>query len=225
VPVGLLAASLSVWHAERAAGGAEWSPFVRRRQRIDQRAHDRKTARLLARPRDHKLTAPALGIALDGDLRSWRQGRYVVPPAHLRGKAMAVVGVPGAGKTVTLLRLAYLAARAGRKVCFADCKGTDPTLVPALISAYRLGNPTARIGCWPDTAMDMWRGSPVQVASRLLAVEQFTDAAFSSRLRDQVDLNTLTTELLGVVDQTMQPTRSSLWLRPHAQQSAHPITH
>jgi hypothetical protein len=49
-----------------------------------------------------------------------------------------------------------------------------------------------------------------------------TIAAFSSRLREQVDLNTLTTELLAVVDQTMQPTRSSLWLRPHAQQSAHP---
>jgi Mrp family chromosome partitioning ATPase len=116
-----------VWNAERAAGGAEWSPFVRRRQRIDQRTRDRRTTRLLAHPRDHKLTAPALGIALDGDLTSWRQGRYVVPPAHLRGKAMAVVGAPGAGKTVTLLRLAYLAGVAGRKVCFADCKGTDPT--------------------------------------------------------------------------------------------------
>jgi hypothetical protein len=164
-----------VWNAERAAGGAEWSPFVRRRQRIDQRNRDRKTARLVARPRDHKLAAPALGIALDGDLGSWRQGRYVVPPAQLRGKAMAVVGAPGAGKTITLLRLAYLAGLLGRKVCFVDCKGTDPTLVPALIAAYRLGNPTARIGCWPDTAMDMWRGSPVQVASRLLAVEQFTE--------------------------------------------------
>ena len=102
VPVGLLAASLSVWNAERAAGGAEWSPFIRRRQRIDQRTRDRKTARLVAKPRDHKLTAPALGIALDGDLASWRQGRYVVPPAQLRGKGMAVVGAPGAGKTVTL---------------------------------------------------------------------------------------------------------------------------
>ena len=76
---------------------------------------------------------------------------------------MAVVGAPGAGKTITLLRLAYLAGVLGRKVCFADCKGTDPTLVPALIAAYRLGNPTARVGCWPDTAMDMWRGSPAQV--------------------------------------------------------------
>jgi hypothetical protein len=174
-PVGLLAASLSVWNAERAAGGAEWSPFVRRRQRIDQRARDRHTARLLAKPRDHKLTAPALGIALDGDLTSWRQGRYVVPPAQLRGKAMAVVGAPGAGKTVTLLRLAYLAGLLGRKVCFVDCKGTDPSLVPALIAAYRLGNPQARVGCWPQTAMDMWRGTPAQVQSRLLAVEQFTE--------------------------------------------------
>jgi hypothetical protein len=38
--------------------------------------------------------------------------------------------------------------------------------------------------------------------------------AFSARLRDQVDLITLTGELLAVVDQTMQPTRASLWLRP-----------
>jgi hypothetical protein len=41
-----------------------------------------------------------------------------------------------------------------------------------------------------------------------------TIAAFSARLRDQVDLDTLTVELLAVVHQTMQPTRASLWLRP-----------
>jgi hypothetical protein len=34
------------------------------------------------------------------------------------------------------------------------------------------------------------------------------------RLRDQVDLTTLTGELLAVVNQTVQPTRTSLWLRP-----------
>jgi hypothetical protein len=37
---------------------------------------------------------------------------------------------------------------------------------------------------------------------------------FSARLRQQVDLDTLATELLAVVDQTMQPTVVSLWLRP-----------
>jgi hypothetical protein len=44
-----------------------------------------------------------------------------------------------------------------------------------------------------------------------------TIAAFSTRLRDQVDLATLTAEILAVVDQTMQPTRASLWLRPQRQ--------
>jgi len=38
--------------------------------------------------------------------------------------------------------------------------------------------------------------------------------AFSARLREEVDLDTLSAELLAVVDQTMQPTNASLWLRP-----------
>jgi hypothetical protein len=41
-----------------------------------------------------------------------------------------------------------------------------------------------------------------------------TIQAFSTHLRDQVDLDTLSTELLAVVDQTMEPTRVSLWFRP-----------
>ncbi|HEX6675189.1 MAG TPA: hypothetical protein VF486_09205, partial [Actinomycetes bacterium] len=41
-----------------------------------------------------------------------------------------------------------------------------------------------------------------------------TVAAFSARLRQQVDLETLTSEVLAVVDQTVEPTTASLWLRP-----------
>jgi hypothetical protein len=50
-----------------------------------------------------------------------------------------------------------------------------------------------------------------------------TIAGFSARLRQQVDLDTLTSQLLGVVEQTMQPASVSLWLRPSV--SAHPDQH
>jgi hypothetical protein len=43
-----------------------------------------------------------------------------------------------------------------------------------------------------------------------------TIEAFSTRLRDHVDLDTLSAELMAVVDQTMQPATTSLWLRPSA---------
>ena len=46
-----------------------------------------------------------------------------------------------------------------------------------------------------------------------------TVEAFSARLRDQVDLDTLTAELLAGVEQTMEPTTVSLWLRPSAVRS------
>jgi hypothetical protein len=41
-----------------------------------------------------------------------------------------------------------------------------------------------------------------------------TIEAFSARMRHQVDLDSLTDRLLGVVEQSMQPASVSLWLRP-----------
>jgi hypothetical protein len=44
-----------------------------------------------------------------------------------------------------------------------------------------------------------------------------TVETFSVRLRDEVDLDTLSAELLAVVDETVQPVNASLWLRPPTQ--------
>jgi hypothetical protein len=41
-----------------------------------------------------------------------------------------------------------------------------------------------------------------------------TVRTFTGRLREQIDLDVLCRELVGVVDETVQPRRASLWLRP-----------
>jgi hypothetical protein len=60
---------------------------------------------------------------------------------------------------------------------------------------------------------------PVQAAVDRRFNRRRHDAAqiiegFGARLRDQVDLDTLTAELLAVTHQAMQPAQAHLWLRP-----------
>ena len=46
-----------------------------------------------------------------------------------------------------------------------------------------------------------------------------TLAAFSSRMLDEVDMGRLTSQLLTAVEETMQPTHVSLWLRNDSEDS------
>jgi hypothetical protein len=180
LPVGAMTGALSVARGEWLAAGADWSPYSQRQALLAEVHAVRQVTRATRRHHDPTNPArpPALGIAYPGgDLYGWlrRRGRIteVVIPEREQRLAMAVLGIPGSGKTVTLLRRVWIAARAGMRVIFLDCKGTDPGLAWQVTCAYRLANPGAIVGFWPTQPLDCWRGDGMAIANRLLAVEDW----------------------------------------------------
>jgi hypothetical protein len=180
IPVGGMLGALSVARGERLAAGAEWSPYSQRAAMVAEVHAARQVSRATRRHREppDPGRTPALGLAYPGgDLYGWLRKRggatEVVIPAREQRLAMAVLGIPGSGKTVTLLRRVWIAARAGMRVIFLDCKGTDPGLAWQVTCAYRLANPGAVVGFWPTQPLDCWRGDGMAIANRLLAVEDW----------------------------------------------------
>jgi hypothetical protein len=110
------------------------------------------------------------GTSLGGDLTSWQRRGLIVPPAGQLGLATILIGAPNTGKSVTIHRLAYLAARERRHLVVIDAKGGHDGLAQGVVAAYLAARPDARIRLFPQEPLDIWRGTPPQVVNRLVNV-------------------------------------------------------
>ena len=113
-----------------------------------------------------------LGHVVDGNL-PWCLGSQLVLPAEELSKHGVVIGGSGSGKTVSLLRLAYVAAKVyGYRVSFLDGKG-DRNTAAQFIAMMRQAGYTPRM--FPRESLDGWRGDGNAIFNRLVAVESFSE--------------------------------------------------
>jgi hypothetical protein len=137
------------------------------------------------------------------------------------------VGVPSAvGVAILRYRLYELDLIVNRTLVYAVLTGVLASAYLAIVVVLQSFSP---VGTDSDLAV---AGSTLAVAALFrplrARIQTFIDrrfyrrrydagetlAEFSTRLRDQVDLGALTTELVQVVRSTMQPSHASLWIRP-----------
>jgi hypothetical protein len=109
-----------------------------------------------------------LGTFLGGDLYEWLLGGQLCLPLEEMWRHGTVVGEPGYGKTMTLMRLATIAVRYGMQVIFLDLKGSQKTAAQFVAAMHLLG--VGRIAVYPQHAYDGWRGDAAALYNRLMAM-------------------------------------------------------
>ena len=109
------------------------------------------------------------------------------------------------GPLTAMLALMYVGGVVGLQAVFRTLSGQESTLavVASTLAIAALFNPLRR---WVQALVDRRFYRRKYDAAKTLAT-------FSSRLRDETDLDSLRDEVVGVVKETMQPSHASLWLR------------
>ena len=109
-----------------------------------------------------------LGTFRGGDLYEWLRGGQLCLPLEEMWRHGTVVGEPGYGKTMTLLRLATIAVHYGMQVIFLDLKGSRQTAAQFIAAMHLLG--VRRIAAYPQQAYAGWRGDATALYNRLMAL-------------------------------------------------------
>lgn len=154
----------------------------RRADRSHQRA-ERRARRAVGAPKPaRREPAFELGRHVSGDqVLPERHRRVVMPLARLQRTAL-VIGAPGAGKTITLGRLAYgVATTSDWQIVVIDAKG-DPDTQSAFAASMRAAGRGVRL--FPQEPYDAWRGTGREIANRLTQLIDWADEGGGAYYRD-----------------------------------------
>lgn len=121
-----------------------------------------------------------LGTFLGGDLYTWVFGNQVCIPLEELMRHIVVLGEPGFGKTITLLRLAVMAIHYGMQVIYLDLKGSMKTAAQFVAAMRLLG--VQRIKVYPQESYDGWRGDAKTLYNRLMQMVDIGTHPFYHRL-------------------------------------------
>lgn len=136
-----------------------------------------------------------VGALVSGDLFEWGRrdaGRLwlAYPEADLSRHGV-VIGAAGSGKTETLLRLSYLAARVyGWQIVFLDAKGDAATRERFVAAMLLAGIDAASIRTFPAQGYDGWRGDARALVNRLMEVSDFSEPYYREMALRVLDLAT-----------------------------------
>ncbi len=180
--LGLLGAgAIREWIGSTPAHELSWGAQRRRARHVGHQARRARTWAGAAPLTTGRKQRAVLGAWIEGDLADWHSSRWATIPAPTLGLGTVLVGLPGAGKTETLLRLAEIGLNQGMDVHVLDAKGDPATgaRFAGLCAAY--GVEPKR---FPDEAYDGWRGDPAALRNRLARIIDYTEPYYADGARD-----------------------------------------
>jgi hypothetical protein len=123
---------------------------------------------VVAEPRDFRHSWERWLTPAHHRLTEFSDGPYAVMPMDWNSPSHhLVIGATGSGKTTLLIRMAHAALSKGFRVAVLDMKGAEQEAQAYLNLANRLG-PLVRTRHWPGQALDLWRGTPNDIAERVM---------------------------------------------------------